>query len=97
MASMLRCVEVLVRTTVSISDEVLDYYRRLAAESHRTLSAVIEESLRETAARREASEPGSSAEFTIVGGEGLRPGVTLDHNAVLRELLDEDLPLEKRR
>jgi hypothetical protein len=89
--------EVCMRTTLSIADEVLAYYRRLAAESHRTLSAVIEEGLREVAARRDAAEPRASADFTIVGGEGLQPGVTLDDNAALRELLDEDLPLQKRR
>lgn len=85
------------RTTLSIADEVLAHYRRLAAESHRTLSAVIEEGLRELAARRESARPRKPAEFTVVGGEGLRPGVTLDDNAALSELLDQDLPLEKRR
>jgi hypothetical protein len=89
--------EVVVRTTLSIADEVLDYYRRVAAESRRSLSAVIEEGLRELAARRDAAKPKASGQFTIVGGEGLRPGITLDHNAGLRELLDEELPLEKRR
>lgn len=85
------------RTTLSIADEVLAHYRRLAAESHRSLSEVIEEGLRETLARRESAEPREAAEFTIVGGQGLQPGVTLDDNAALREFLDEGLPLEKRR
>jgi hypothetical protein len=89
--------EVDVRTTLSIADDVLAAYRRLAAESHRTLSAVIEEGLRELAARREAADAEVSGHFTIVGGEGLRPGITLDDNAGLREILDEGLPLEKRR
>lgn len=85
------------RTTLSIADEVLDIYRRLAAQRHRSLSAEIEEGLRELAARRDAAEPQPTGEFTIVGGDGLRPGISLDHNAALRELLDEDRPLEKRR
>jgi hypothetical protein len=89
--------EVCMRTTLSIADEVLAYYRRLAAESHRSLSEVIEEGLRETVARREVAEPREAVDFTIVGGEGLQLGVTLDDNAALRELLDDGLPLEKRR
>jgi hypothetical protein len=94
---MLRCVEAEVRTTLTIADDVLDEYRRVAAATHRTLSAVVEEGLRELAARRSTAVSRPSSDFTIVGGEGLRPGVTLDDNAALRELLDEDLPLKKRR
>lgn len=85
------------RTTLSIADEVMAHYRRLAAESHRTLSAVVEDALRELAARRESVKSRKPADFTIVSGEGLRPGVTLDDNAALRELLDQDLPLHERR
>jgi hypothetical protein len=61
------------------------------------LSAVIEEGLREVVARRDEARSSPSSGFTIVGGQGLRPGVTLDDNAALRELLDAGLPLEKRR
>ena len=85
------------RTTLDLDESLLAELKRLAAETHRTVSAVAEDAIRETLARREVAEPREVAEFAIVNGEGLQPGVTLDDNATLRELLDEGLPLEKRR
>jgi len=89
--------ELLMRTTLTIESDVLSEYKRVAADSHRTLSAVIEDALREDLARRRALGGTSAADLPVVHGGVVLPGVDLTSNAAVERLLDEDLPLEKRR
>jgi hypothetical protein len=84
------------RTTVSISDELLDAARRRARETGQTLGAVVESAL-----RRELSvDPPPTDRPTVPvfrGGSGPRPGLDLTSNAALHEALDDDVPLQNRR
>ena len=85
------------RTTVNITDELLVAARRRAQESGRSLGAVIDAAL-----RRELSAPPPGArERPAVpifrGGTGGRRGVDLSSNRALHEVLDEALPLNRRR
>lgn len=84
------------RTTVSISDELLDAAKRRAQEDGRTLGAVIEAAL-----RRELTDPAAPGESPSVpvfrGGTGPRPGIDLTSNRALQEALDEPLELDARR
>jgi len=89
--------ELIVRTTLTVEAEVLSEYKRFAADTHRTLSGVIEDALREQLARRRALGATSGADLPVVRGGALLPGVDLASNAAVQRLLDDGLPLEKLR
>jgi len=82
----------MIRTTVRLPEKVMRDAKRLAAETGRTLTAVIEEALREAIARRRRPGTPRRVKLTTVGGRGTTPGVNLDDSAALRELMDQDAP-----
>lgn len=85
------------RTTLTIDDAVLSEYKRVAADTHRTLSGVIEDALRTDLARRRAAGDVAATDLPVVHGGRLRSGVDLSGSAALRRRLDEDLPFQKLR
>ena len=85
------------RTTLTIDADVLSAFKRLAADTHQTLSGVIEDALREQLARRRSLADVSSADLPVVRGGALMPGVDLSSNEAMQRLLDEDLPFDKLR
>jgi hypothetical protein len=78
------------RTTLSIDDHVLAEYKKLAAKTHRTLSAVIQDALLETLSRRRVSATSRPLKLPVIGGGGFCPGVDLDDNARTLELLEQE-------
>ena len=80
--------EAVIRTTLTIDDNVLAEYKRVAAATHRTLSAVIQDALLETLARRQKAAAGQPVRLPVIGGGGVLPGVDLNDNARLLELLE---------
>jgi Bacterial antitoxin of type II TA system, VapB len=84
------------RTTISISDELLAAAKRRARERGQTLGEVVDAAL-----QRELSEPGDPGETPPVpvfhGGTGPRPGIDLTSNRALHEALDEGVELDHRR
>jgi hypothetical protein len=56
--------------------------------SGRTLTAVLEDALRETLARRRARVRRRTVRLKTVGGDGVRPGVDLDDSAALFDLME---------
>lgn len=76
------------RTTLNLDDEVLAGAKRLAQGSGKTLTAVIEDALRERLARRSASAGAESVKLPTVAGHGLQPGIDLDNSAGLRDVMD---------
>jgi hypothetical protein len=79
------------RTTISIDDAVLEEAKVVAARTGRTLGAVIEDALREVFARRHEAQPRRAIELPVSNlGGGLRPGVNLDSNAELLDLMESD-------
>ena len=76
------------RTTIRLDDELLKEAKRIAAESNRTLAEVVEDSLRETFARRKQHRR-RKVVLPTSGHGGLRPGVNLDSNAAVLELMEE--------
>ena len=80
--------EAIIRTTLTIDDRLLAEYKRVAADTHRTLSYVIQDALRETLVRRREAAARQPVRLPVIGGGGLRPGVDLDDNARLLELLE---------
>lgn len=65
--------------------------KKTAAAEGRTLASVIEDALRESLARRERQMRREPVRFPTFRGDGLMPGVDLDDNASLLDIVDEDL------
>lgn len=84
------------RTTVSISDELLQAARQRARDSGQTLGSLLEGAL-----RRELARPTTTGDRppvpTFRGGTGPRPGVDLMSNQSLHEAVDEGVALDRRR
>jgi hypothetical protein len=76
------------RTTIRINDQLLAEAKRLAARTGRSLTAVVEDALREVVARQGVSGQRAPVRLTTVGGRGVLPGVDLDDSAALLELME---------
>ena len=76
------------RTTVRLDDRLLAEAKKLAAESGRTLTSVLEEALRETLARRRSRPRIKPVRLKTVKGNGVRPGVDLDDGASLLDIME---------
>jgi hypothetical protein len=86
------------RTTVRLDERLLRQAKAVAAEERRTLTAVIDDALRQFLARRSAPRAKRAPiKLVTFRGDGLQPGVDLDDTAALIELMEKDLPLDKRR
>ncbi len=75
------------RTTIRIDDELLRKAKRLAAETGRSLTGLIEDALRETMSRRPA--PASEPVRLVTSPGRPRPGIDLDDTASLLDLTDD--------
>lgn len=84
------------RTTLSISDELLLAAKRRARNRGLTLGELVNDAL-----RRELSDDGSESAAPEVPvfrrGTGPRPGIDLNSNRSLIEALDEGTDLDRRR
>jgi hypothetical protein len=76
------------RTTIRLNDRLLTEAKQLAARSGRTLTAVIEEALREGLARRRAGSRRARVRLTTVKGRGVLPGIDLDDTASLLDRME---------
>jgi len=86
----------IMRTTVSISDELLFAAKRRARERGQTLGQVIDAALRRELSPHSAPAAGPPVP-TFRGGTGPRPGIDLSSNRALYEALDDGLELDDRR
>lgn len=88
------------RTTVTIQDDLYLEVRKLAVTRGCTLDSVLEDAITLLLVRqRDALQATASniPELPSFFGGGLQPGVDLDSNASLSELLDEGVPLHALR
>ena len=77
------------RTTVDLDDHLLQGAKELAARTHRTLTAVLEDALRETLSRRPSPSARHRVKLPVSDRmTGLRPGVDLDNSAALLDLME---------
>ena len=76
------------RTTVRLDDNLLRQTRALAAETGRTLTAVIDDALREALARQRARGERPRVALPMFVGQGLQPGVDLDDSAGLLDIME---------
>lgn len=75
------------RTTIRLNDDLLAAAKNLAANSGRTLTAVIEEALREALVRRSQPAPRKRLKLTTYRGTGMRSGIDLDDSGALLEAM----------
>jgi hypothetical protein len=76
------------RTTIRIDDELLAEAKKRAADRRTTLTALIEDSLRESLARRTPREIRKPFRIKGFGRGGLQPGVDLDDSAALLDRME---------
>lgn len=76
------------RTTVRLDDHLLAQAKKLAAESGKTLTSVLEDALREKLARRRTLPRKAVVRLKTEKGGGVRRGVDLDDSASLLDLME---------
>ena len=79
------------RTTINLDDVLLAEAKQVAARTGRSLSAVVEDALRESLHRRHQSAL-RAVELPTFGEGGVRPGVDLDDSAALLDVMEDDDP-----
>jgi hypothetical protein len=77
------------RTTINIDDALLAEAKQVAARTGRSLTAVVEDALRESLHRRRHTTR-RVVELPTFGEGGVQPGVDLDDSAALLDLMDHD-------
>jgi len=79
-----------VRTTLNISDDLLAEAKVLAARTHRSIGAVVDDALRVLLRRDEPDAAAATWTYPTSGAGGLQPGVNLDDRAALADLLGDN-------
>ena len=84
------------RTTIYLPDDLLAQAKKLAAESRTSVTALIEDALKERLARRKWSPKSMPVKLTTYGEGGLQPGVDLDDTSALLDLMEPNLDPYRR-
>lgn len=78
------------RTTLNISDDLLAEAKVVAARTHRSLGAVVDDALRVLLKCGATESAGAEWTFPTSGAGGLQPGVNLDDREALADLLGDN-------
>jgi hypothetical protein len=76
------------RTTIRLDDQLLAEVEKLANQRGQTITAVIEDALRQMLAQQKQITAAPPIELFTVSGNGLQPGVDLDDSAALLDLME---------
>lgn len=76
------------RTTIRIDEQLLKEAKQLAVRRGKSLTAVIEDALRESLSRQRGSGQREPVRLITFGGKGLLPCVDLDDSAALLDLME---------
>jgi hypothetical protein len=76
------------RTTFRLDDHLLADLRRYAASQGVSMTAVLEDALRELFARKRTRGKSRPAKLPTFKGRGVQPGVDLDDSSSLLDLMD---------
>lgn len=77
------------RTTIAIRDDLLEEAKRRALARRTTLGGFIEDVLRMALSRpKDATDRVPPVRLHTFRGQGLRPGVDLDHSAALLDTME---------
>lgn len=77
------------RTTVRLDEQLLAEAKQFAVRTGRTLTAVIEDALRQALADSKRLKKSAPARLPTFRGDGLQAGVDLDDTAALFDLMDQ--------
>lgn len=77
------------RTTIRLDDQLLRSAKRYAHDTGKSLTAVIEDALRQVLSRRTVKQARKPVKLTTVSGKGVRSGVDLDDSAALLAFMEE--------
>ena len=77
------------RTTINLDDALLAEAKQVAARTGRSLTAVVEDALRQSLFRRDPTTR-QVVELPMFGEGGTQPGVDLDDSAALLDLMEQD-------
>lgn len=78
------------RTTVRLDDDLLREAKKLALDTERTLTNLIEDGLRTLLSRRKKETRRSRVHLKTVRGQGVHRGIDLDDTASLIEVMEQD-------
>jgi hypothetical protein len=84
------------RTTINLPDELLAQIKKLAATSNSTITALIEDALREALARRRRTRRHGRVTLRTYGKQGLLPGVDIDDTASTLDLMESSVGPARR-
>ena len=76
------------RTTIRMDDDLLEAVKAAAVGSGQTLTRFIEDAVRRQLAIGERVKTTTPPDLPIFSGDGVHPGVDLDSNAALLDLMD---------
>jgi hypothetical protein len=76
------------RITIQLDDQLLRDAEQAAAQTDRTLTAVIEDAVRQSLSRPRGAQKPQPIRLIRTGVGGLCPGVDLDHTAELLDLME---------
>ena len=76
------------RIAIRIDEQLLKKAKQLAIQRKQSLTAVIEDALRESLARQNAAGQRPPVHLPVFSGKGLLSGVDLDDNASLLDLME---------
>jgi hypothetical protein len=76
------------RTTIRIEEQLLKEAKLLAIQSGKSLTAVIEDALRESLSRQRSTGQREPVHLVTFSGQGLLPGVDLDDSAALLDIME---------
>jgi hypothetical protein len=79
----------LMRTTITIEDHLLQKAKEEAARTNRTLGELVAEGIRSVLKHPKKKSRVSSTSLPTFKGSGLKPGVDLDNGAGLLSLLED--------
>jgi hypothetical protein len=77
------------RTTVRLDEKLLAEAKKLAVDTGRTFTQVLEDALRVALVQRKQPKRRKPIKLHTCGGNGLQPGVDLSSNAAVQDLMDE--------
>ncbi len=79
--------------TIELDDRLFAEAQELAAQTGQTVTWVVENAVRESLAKQHTDSAKPVYPFPTCGGRGVRPGVNLESNAELLDLMEKgDVP-----
>lgn len=76
------------RTTINLPDDLMIQIKKVATTTHSTVTALIEETLREGLARRRHRRGATRPTLPTYGKQGPLPGVDIDDTASMLDVME---------